>query len=142
MVGTDAIQAGLIDTATNGAPLFAGGTLRFEGAVVAVFGTRAVATRPRGGMRLIKAQFFACRADLEVALRLVAEALDAKEGRPMINVWRGNVSPNALIFDSDQIVFRAILLVARHLPRPQLPAEPGPKDANQAWVDCPSLPRA
>ena len=128
LVGADAIEAGLIDTAADGASLFAGGTLRFERAGIAVFGPRPIATRALGGMRLIKAQFFACGADIEVALRLVAKALDAKERRAMINVGRGNIRPNALAFDGDQIVFRAAFLVASHLPRPQLPAKPRPPE--------------
>ncbi len=123
LVGTDAIEAGLIDTAAEGASLCAGGTLRFERAVVAVFGPCAVATRALGRMRLIKAQFVACRTDIEVALRLLVKAIDAKERRAMINVGGGNVRPHALAFDGDQIVFRAILLVASDLPQPQLPAE-------------------
>src|ERR1051326_2482394 len=86
LVSADAIQAGLIDTAAEGPSLFARGTLRFERAVVAVFGACSVTARALSRMRLIKAQFFACRTDIQVALGLIAEALDAKVGRPMIKV--------------------------------------------------------
>ena len=93
-------------------------------------------------MRPIKTQFFACWAEIDITFHLIAEAVWAKEFRPMILIGRGNVGMDVLSFDGDQVLFGAIFAVSRDLPGPQFPPGPDAEDASRAWVGCPSLPMA
>ena len=103
--------------------MFTGGTLGFERTVIAVPGACPIAQRTLGGMRPIKAQFFACWTEIDIAFRLIAEAVGAEELRAVITIRRGNVGRDLLPFDGDEIVFGAICAVASHLSRPEFPAE-------------------
>jgi len=75
LISTDPIQILLIHTAAEAAPLFAGGTLGFEWAVVAVFSPGSIAARLLSRMGSIKAQFFACWTEVDVTLCLIANAV-------------------------------------------------------------------
>lgn len=86
--------------------------------MITVFGACAIASRPLGRMRSIKAQFFACWTEVDITLRLIAELVRTKERGAVIHIRNGDVGPNALIFDGDQIVFGSVLLVTGDLSRP------------------------
>ena len=103
--------------------MFTGRTLHFERTVIAVPGSCPITQRTLGGMGSIKAQFFACWTEIEIAFRLIAEAVDAEELRAVITIRRGNVGRDLLPFNGDQIVFGTICAVASHLPGPELPTE-------------------
>src|SRR5207302_8157372 len=105
------------------APLFARVTFGFQRTMITVFGSCSIASLPLGRMRSIKAQFFACRTEVDITLCLIAELVRTQELGAVIHIRNGDVGPNALIFDGDQIVFGAVLLVAGDLSRPQFPAE-------------------
>ena len=79
MIAFDPIQHLLIDTAAEAAPLFAGGTLRFERAAIAVTGISAIAQGAFGRMPGSEVEFFACRAHVDIALRFIAKAVCTKK---------------------------------------------------------------
>jgi hypothetical protein len=58
-----------------------------------------------------KVEFFACRTHVHITLGIVLELLDTEELGTVIHIRNGNVGTNALAFNRDQIVFRAVLLV-------------------------------
>ena len=74
-------------------------------------------------MRPIKAQFFACWAEIDITFRFIAEAVWAKETCSVVEIGRGNVGRDLLPFDGDEILFGAIFAVACHLPGPEFPAK-------------------
>ena len=76
-------------------------------------------------MRAIKAQFFASRTHIDITLGFIGERLRTQELGTVIHIRNGNVGTNALVFDGNKVLFGAVLLVTRHLPRPQFPAEAG-----------------
>jgi hypothetical protein len=82
-------------------------------------------------MRLIQMKFFACRTDVDIAPGIVLEELGAKELGAVVQIGKGNIGANALIFQGDNIVFGAVLAVTGSLPRPQLPAEAATEDQIQ-----------
>ena len=85
----------------------------------------------------IKAQFFACWAEIDITYRFIVEAVWAKETCSVVEIGRGNVGRDLLPFNSDDIVFGAVFAVAGHLSRPEFPAETDAACADRASVDCP-----
>ena len=73
-------------------------------------------------------EFFASRTDVDITLGVVLERLRAKERGAVVVVGRGNVGMNVLVFESDNVLFRAVLAVAGSLPGPQFPAEARPPE--------------
>ncbi len=105
LVASHPIQHLLIHTAAETAALFAGGTLGFEWAMIAVFGASALPQRTLGGMGSIKAQFFTGWTEIDIPFRLIAEAVGAEELRAVIHIGTGDIGMDALVFDGDQIFF-------------------------------------
>lgn len=91
--------------------------------MIAVFGSCAIAQGPLSRRWPIKAQFLACRTEVEITLCLIVELVSTQELGAVIHIGKRDVGPNALSFDGDQIVFGAILLVTGDLSRPQFPAK-------------------
>src|SRR5258708_39498048 len=109
-------------TAAETAPLLAGGTLRFERTVIAVFGVCPVAQLLLGGVRRKKGQFFACGTDIDIARRFIPEAIRTKKLGAVINIRQWNLGADVLILDSDNVLFRAIFSIHCHLTTPEVPA--------------------
>ena len=128
MVRSDPIQIVLMGTAAERPSLLTGGTLPFERAVIAILCACSIAERSVGRMRLIKMEFFASRTDVDITLGIVLELLRAKELGAMIVIRQGNVGMDMLAFDSNNVLFGAILAVPGGLPRPQLPPKARPPE--------------
>src|SRR5713101_7732834 len=112
-------------TAAKNPPLLAGRALGFERTVITVFGSCPIAALPICGVGLKKVQFFACWTDVDIALRFIAKAIRAKELGAVIDIRQRNVSPDVLIFESDNVLFSAVFGIPCHVTRPQLPTEAG-----------------
>src|SRR5690242_8550083 len=95
----DPIQHLLVDTTAEAAPLFAGGTLRFEWASVAVSGIGTIAQRALGRMPGSQMQLLACGTDIHTTLTVIGELLDTEELASMIHIRNRNIGMNALVFD-------------------------------------------
>ena len=70
-------------------------------------------------------QFFARRTHVDITLGFIGEFLSTEELGTVIHIRNGNVGTNALVFNGNKVLFGAVLLVTRHLPRPQFPAGAG-----------------
>ena len=68
-------------------------------------------------------EFFACWTHIHITLSIIRELLSTKELGTVIHIRNGNVGTNALIFDGNKVLFRAILLVPCDVSRPQFPAK-------------------
>src|SRR5260370_10563525 len=79
LIGPHPIQILLIHTPAQTASLLIGGALGFQRAGITVFDIGSVAALSVGGLPLHKVQFFACGADIDIARRLITEAVWAKE---------------------------------------------------------------
>jgi hypothetical protein len=128
LIGMHPFQTGFIDTAAEAASLCARRTLRFDCAVITVPGSCPIAELSLGRMRAIKVQFFASRTHVDITLGFIGECLSTQELGTVIHIRNGNVRTNALVFNGNKVLFGAILLVTRHLPRPQFLAEAGPPE--------------
>jgi hypothetical protein len=105
------------------APLFAGGTLRFERTVIAVFGSCAIAPLPIGGLPPIPVQFFTCRTEVDIAFDIIAEAGGRKELGALVESRKRHVRADVLAFNGDDVLFGAVLALPGGLFGPQLPAD-------------------
>ena len=86
-----------------------------------------------------KVELFVCRTDVHITLGVIGERLNTQELGTVIHIGNGNVGTNALVFDGNQVLFRAVLLVPYDVSRPQFRRVCGYARASRAWVDCPSL---
>ncbi len=142
LIGTHPIQILFIHTAAQTAPLFARRTLCLKRTVITVLSTRPIAARLLRRMGPIKAQFFACWTKVDVALCFVAEAVRAEKLGPVIHIRRGNIGMRCA-----PVRWRRGSPLCHTCDHPSLAWATasngsGPATGNQAWVDCPSLPRA
>jgi hypothetical protein len=88
-----------IHTPAQTASLFIGGTLGLQWARVTVLDIGPVAALSVSRLPLHKVQFFACWTDVDIARRLIAEALWAKECDAVVVIGKGNVGVDVLPFN-------------------------------------------
>ena len=82
-------------------------------------------------------ELFACRTDVHITLGVIGERLNTEELGTVIHIRNGNVGTNALVFDGNQVLLGAVLLVPCDVSRPQFRVVCGYARAGRAWVDCP-----
>src|SRR5216683_3688155 len=107
LISSDPIQILLMHTAAKSPPLLAGSALGFEWTMIAVLGICPVASRAFGGLALTKMQLFACRTNVHIPLGIVLEQQRAKEFRAMVVIGQRDEGMDVLMFDGDNVLFRA-----------------------------------
>jgi hypothetical protein len=68
-------------------------------------------------------ELYACRTDVDITLGIVLKLFRTKEIGSVIHIGNGNVGTNALVFDGNQVLFGAILLVSCDMSRLQFPTK-------------------
>src|SRR6266849_5647549 len=134
LIGTHTIQVLLIHTPAQTASLLIGGTLGLQWARITVLDIGTIAALSLSRLPLHKVQFFACGADVDIARRLIPEAVWAKECGTMVVIWKGNVGVDVFPFNGRNVFLRAVLAITRHLPGPQLPTKAHPPKEVQHWL--------
>src|SRR6266699_3875834 len=109
-------------------PLFARGTLRFEG--TGITGSRVCAVFHL--LRLLLGtkwtEWLTLRADIHILRRIVGELGGSEKGRHVLPIRQRNRGPDACVFQDFDVLDGAVLRVAGHVARPQFPAEAGAKE--------------
>gem|GEM_PF-4066972 len=130
VVTSHPIQILLIHTAAERASLCTGGTLGFERTVIAVFGAGMRAQRTLSRVRSIQMQFFACWTQVDITLRVIAEAIRAKELRAVLVLRKRYIRAHVLGFKGTTVLCGPVCAINRDLPRTQFPAKAGAEDAD------------
>ena len=73
-------------------------------------------------------ELFACRADIDITLSLIAEEARAEKFSAVVVIGKGNVGADTLGFVGDDVVFGAVLAIPGSLPGPQLPPKARAED--------------
>src|SRR5690242_5831670 len=104
MVGTDTVEIAFIDTATEAASLFAGGTLGFERTVIAIFGSCPLSWGAFGSLTQARVQLLAGGTDIHIALGVIVEILLTKVRRTLGQVSDGDVGMDVLALHRHDVV--------------------------------------
>src|SRR5260370_10200349 len=116
LIGTHAIQMLLIHAPAQTASLLIGGTLGLQWARITVLDIGSIAALSVSRLPLHKVQLFARRADVDIARRLITEAVWATECGAVIVVGKGNVGVEVLPFHDCNVLLTALPALTPHLP--------------------------
>ena len=128
MVGTDALERLLIETASEGPTALTVRAVCLEGAGIADGRIGSIFLRSFGEAVLFQVQEGSVWTGIGILFGIVLELSLAVERCPLVKIGQGHIGTHVLVFQCHDVVDGIVGRVACRLARPQFPAEARAED--------------